>query len=163
MTPSPFTEPEYDLGPARLRRLATGEVAPLAAAIAAIDPWARLGYPESSIEAFFHRVDAGTYKFAIDLDGAVVGTVSVRYPFLKGPYLELLAVLPAAQGKGIGAAVIDWMGREVAGRERNLWVCVSDFNDAARAFYRRQGFDETARLDDLTLDDATELFLRKRL
>lgn len=163
MTALPFAAERHDLGAALLRPLRDGEIAPLAAAMAAIPPWATIGYPVADMEAFFRRADAGTYKFAIDIDGAVLGTVSVRNPFLKGPYLELLAVLPPAQKRGIGAAVLDWMAREAAGSGRNLWLCVSDFNVNARRFYERNGFAETAVLDDLALDGCTEIFMRRRI
>ena len=45
----------------------------------------------------------------------------------------------------------------------NLWLTVSEFNERARAFYVRHGFEETARLSGLVADGTAELLLRKRL
>lgn len=159
----PFAASRYDLGPAGLEPLDAAGIPVLAAAIAAIDPWASIPYPAADLAAYLGRSDAATAKFAVVRDGMTVGAVAVRYPFLRGPYLELLALLPPTQRLGIGTAVIAWMESEVAGRAHNLWVCVSDFNEAARRFYERNGFALAAPLHDLAFEGRTELFLRKRL
>ncbi len=45
----------------------------------------------------------------------------------------------------------------------NLWTTVSDFNESARAFYARLGFQEVSELPGLVSDDASEFLLRRRL
>ncbi len=47
------------------------------------------------------------------------------------------------------------------GRGRNLFVCVSDFNDGARRFYARQGYAHVGTLPDLIVRGSAELLLRK--
>ena len=72
-------------------------------------------------------------------------------------------MLPDSQGLGIGAAVLDWMAREVAGRANSLWVCTSTFNTRALHFYERYGFVRVGNLDGLVAPGFTEILLRKRL
>jgi ribosomal protein S18 acetylase RimI-like enzyme len=88
--------------------------------------------------------------------------VSVRHPWLKGPYLELLALLPPAQNQGIGSSIMAWF--ETAGlkhRARNLWVCASSFNARALRFYEGRGFARAATLPSLVADGYDEILLRK--
>ena len=136
---------------------------PLAAAITAIDPWKRMDYRPEAMAAYLAAREPGTCRRAIIHDGQIVGAVSIRYPWLRGPYLELLATLPGSQGLGIGAAVLDWMAREVAGRANSLWVCTSTFNTRALTFYERHGFVRVGDLDGLVGPGFTEILLRKKL
>ena len=90
------------------------------------------------------------------------GAVSIRSPFLKGPYLELLAILPAFQNQGIGGDIVAWFEQEgVRAGARNLWVCASSFNTQALRFYQRHGFHRAATLPGLVFDGYDEILLRK--
>jgi ribosomal protein S18 acetylase RimI-like enzyme len=90
------------------------------------------------------------------------GVISLRSPWLKGPYLELLAIFPMFQGRGIGTKLLHWMEQEaVHNGARNLWVCASTFNTAALRFYERYGFAQVAALPGLVDDNSDEILLRK--
>jgi GNAT superfamily N-acetyltransferase len=106
--------------------------------------------------------DDGVRRYVIDVGGVTAGAAAVRYPWLKGPYLELLALLPERQGQGIGAAVLSWLEDETRRNgARNLWACASRFNARALQFYRRHGFAETAVLPGLVAEGFDEILLRK--
>lgn len=135
----------------------------LAEACAAIDPWARMAYPVDGLRRFFLRPDPATYRYVVHIDHVLAGGVVVRHPWLKGPYLEFLAILPDHQGNGTGGAILDWFENEAANPDRNLWVLASDFNARALAFYQRHGFEPAAPLPDLAAEGFTEILLRKRL
>ena len=88
--------------------------------------------------------------------------VLVRDPWLKGPYLELLALLPPFQNQGIGSGILAWLEREaLVQAARNLWVCASSFNARALRFYERHGFAPAAVLPGLVADGFDEILLRK--
>lgn len=163
MTEPPFAPRRHDLGVAVLAPIAPEAVAALAARVVAIDPWARIGVPVAAMAARIGAPSDGARRFAIERDGAVVGYVSVRHPFMRGPYLETIAIFPEAQRTGLGRAVVDWMGREVAGREGNLWLCVTAWNTPARAAYRALGFVEVGPLPDLVAPGQDEIFMRRVL
>lgn len=104
----------------------------------------------------------GAHRYAIDVDGAAAGAATVRHPWLRGPYLELLVLLPGHQGRGIGGAFLRWFQNEAQrNASRSLWACASRSNTRALAFYRRHGFAETAVLPDLVADGFDEILLRK--
>lgn len=135
----------------------------LARAITDIDPWRRMGYGADAMAAYLAVPGPGACRRVIRSGDRALGAVAVRHPWLRGPYLELLALLPGCQGHGIGAAVLDWMEGEVAGRANSLWVCTSTFNVRAVAFYERHGFVRVGDLDGLVGPGFTEILLRKRL
>lgn len=146
-----------------LSPLAEGEARQLGSVLATIDPWATYGYSADRLTAFFAEVEADAMRWAVRADGVLAGVVVIRSPWLHGPYLHFLAALPEHQGKGIGAAVLRWMEQEARGNVRNLWLCVSRINTRAQAFYRREGFETAAMLDELVASGMDEILMRKRL
>ena len=127
-------------------------------------PWSVIGWPAERLTASFHRQAPSVRRFELMVEDELAGTVTIQDPFLHGPYLQLLAILPGFQGHKLGAAVLQWMEREARSAEaRQLWLCVSTFNAGARAFYERFGFKEAALLDKLASDLSDEILMRKRL
>jgi ribosomal protein S18 acetylase RimI-like enzyme len=158
----PFAPAEYALGAGRLAPLDPSAAGLLAERLAGMDPWRRLGYESSVLQRYLSGDSPALTRFRIDCDGVLAGVVAVRWPWLHGPYLELLAVLPDHQGRGIGSAVLRWLEAE-GGASRNLWVAVSAFNEPARRFYARHGFVEIGTVPGLVRDGFDEILLRKAL
>jgi diamine N-acetyltransferase len=135
----------------------------LSVALAEMDPWLSLGYQPGGLYRYLTRSDAGLARRAVFSSGALSGVVCVRYPWLCGANLELLALLPGFQGLGMGAELLGWLSEEARSLASNLWTTVSSFNTAAQQFYARHGFETVARLDDLVKPGFDEFLLRKRL
>jgi ribosomal protein S18 acetylase RimI-like enzyme len=135
----------------------------IARTICRLDPWLTLKTKPEHVAALLTRNDAHFCRLIVRYEGAIAGAVVVRSPWLYGPYLNLLAVLPAYQHMGIGTAILGWMADEAGATAGNLWVCVSEFNARAIRFYERHGFDQAGRLPDLVSPGFTEFLLRKRL
>jgi GNAT superfamily N-acetyltransferase len=162
MPPFPPSAGAIELGVARLEPLKPGACPGLAAAIVAIEPWSVMEYPAERLAAFLASPDQAVSRFVVTAGDVEAGVVSIRSPWLKGPYLELLALLPAAQGRGIGSRIVAWFEQTALDQEaRNLWVCASSFNDRALRFYARHGFEPVARLPGLVADGYEEILLRK--
>lgn len=142
------------------RPLTAEHIATLAPALAAMDPWRTLGYTAAGLAAYLGREDAALTRVVLERGGAPAAVLALRRPWLRGPYVELLAVLPAARGAGLGHGLVEWAAAQAGG---NLWACVSAFNQPARAFYARAGFTEIAALADLVADGHDEILLRRRL
>ncbi len=141
-----------------IRPLDRADIPPLALALAGLDPWRRLGFSADGLAAYLGREDGALIRVVAERDGAPVALLALRKPWLRGPYIELLAVLPVAQGTGLGRILVEWAAAQGGG---NLWACVSDFNAPARAFYARQGFAEVAPLPDLVAEGMGEILLRR--
>ena len=132
-----------------------------------------MDYAAATMATYLESREPGTCRRAICRGSILIGAVCIRHPWLRGPYLELLAVLPGHQGAGIGAAILDWMAAEVTGPHirpapsgggaNSLWVCTSTFNSRALAFYTAHGFEVVGELDGLVAPGFSEILLRKRL
>jgi ribosomal protein S18 acetylase RimI-like enzyme len=121
-----------------------------------------MSYPADRLAAYFAKPAQGLSRYCVKVDGSEVGVVAVRSPWLKGPYLEFLALLPPAQDRGIGSRIMAWLeGTAVEEEARNLWVCASSFNERALRFYARHGFEPVATLPGLVADGYEEILLRK--
>lgn len=159
-----FALATHDLGPVALRPLAAGSAEKLGPELAAISPWSIIGYPADRLTRALQSQQPSMKRFEVLSGGALAGVIAIQDPFLHGPYLQLLAILPAFQGQSLGLRLLKWMESEARRAEaRQLWLCVSTFNTRARAFYERFGFEAVAVLDKLSTDASDELFMRKRL
>ena len=139
------------------RALEPEEAEALAAACATFDPYLRLGYRAEALRDYFTRPDPSLDRYAIETDGVLRGVLCLRRPWLRGPLIETLALLPEAQGRGLGSQVIIRCQAEAG---RNLWATVSDFHLPARRFYARHGFVELCSLPGLVSPNETEILLR---
>lgn len=83
--------------------------------------------------------------------------------FGRSPYLRILGVRAGLTGLGIGAALLDRLEQVAAERASDLFLLVSDFNQAARRFYQRQGYRQVGAIPGYVLPDVTELIFWKRL
>jgi GNAT superfamily N-acetyltransferase len=135
----------------------------LGQAIADIEPWATLAYPPEHMIAFLKNDDPALTRKAVFVNGAPAGVVAIRERWLRGPYLQLLALLTPYQGQGLGAALLNWYAQQAGPHERWLWLCCSAFNTRAFAFYQRHGYEQIAVLPDQIVDGMDELLLRKRI
>ena len=103
------------------------------------DPWKRLGYQAKDWDSYFTPLPQGRDSYVVDQNGRVAGIAVVRQKFLLGDYLELLGVADWARGKGLGERLLAHVEAVVFARAKNLFACVSDFNDQARHFLQEAG------------------------
>jgi ribosomal protein S18 acetylase RimI-like enzyme len=158
-----FSLVAHPLPDGALRPLAEGEAERLGTLCATFDPYRRLGQSANALAGYLRRPDPALFRFVIEMDTATVGVVAVRSPWLRGPFLEMLAILPEARGRGLGRQTVEWVVSQASLVATNLWTTVSDFNENAQGFYRRLGFVEVSELPGLIAEGTTEILLRRRL
>jgi ribosomal protein S18 acetylase RimI-like enzyme len=125
------------------------------------DPWKTLGYTTEDWNRIFCPVPQGRDSYVIECDGRVAGVAIVKQKFLLGDYLELLGVASSARGKGLGRRLLGHIEHLVFARTKNLFACVSDFNQPARAFYCKQGYQEIGPMPNFLIPGSAEILLRK--
>lgn len=125
------------------------------------DPWKRLGYQANDWDIYFTPLPQGRDSYVVDQNGRVAGIAVVRQKFLLGDYLELLAVADWARGRGLGERLLVHVESTVFARTKNLFACVSDFNDRARHFYKQQGYKEIGPMPNFLIPGKAEILLRK--
>jgi|GEM_PF-1030241 ribosomal protein S18 acetylase RimI-like enzyme len=177
--------------PYLLRPARPDEIAPICRILAGMEPWLTLGITATSLETAFARdADIRRVQVAAE-DDTLLGMVAFRtmrgmeyvsalrarsqrnaglgdvsetqapdYP--DGGYVNCLAVFGNQQGRGIGLELLQYAEAETArdGSER-LYLCVSDFNAAARRFYARLGYTEMTCFKDCVVVGRDELLLVK--
>ncbi len=125
------------------------------------DPWKQLGFTAVDWNRIFAPLPVGRDTFVLEIEGQVLGIAIVRRKFLFGDYLELLGIAPSAIGQGLGRRLLSHVESLTFARAKNMFACVSDFNDAARAFYRKQGYKEIGPMPNFLIPGYAEILLRK--
>lgn len=149
----------------RLGALDPFAAAALAPQLAAIDPWARLGTSSAGLEqTFLSSSMPGRQGWCMHVDDAPAGAMIVQENWLLGPYLQHLSVLPRYQREGLARRALGWWETNARGQhQRNLWLCVSSFNEPAKALYQANGFKQVGVLDNLLVVGLDEVLMRKQL
>jgi len=129
--------------------------------LCSMDPWLTLEYRPEAFDFYLLHADPALNRYAVMISGNVCGVLSVRSPWLFGPFIELMALFDGFRGKGIGSRIIDWVCDRY--KSANLWATVSSFNLKAQKFYSSAGFEKTAILEDLIKPGWNEILLRKRM
>lgn len=129
--------------------------------LAESDPWKKLGYTAGDWDRIFCPIPQGRDSYVAELDGRVAGIAIVKQKFLLGDYLELLGVAGWACKQGIGDRLLAHIERLVFERTKNLFACVSDFNQQARDFYKKQGYQEIGPMPNFLIPGSSEILLRK--
>jgi GNAT superfamily N-acetyltransferase len=158
-----FPSRVYVLPSCTLQRVKRSEAQDLAATLVNMDPWRTLEYRADAVAAYLSRPDPTLLRFIVRSSGHPAGLLCLRYPWLKGVYLELLALFPPHQGQGLGREIMTWAEKKVRPHTKNFWVTVSSFNHRARRFYQDLGFAQIACLQNLIKEGYDELLLRKML
>lgn len=146
-----------------ISRFSAIDAATLGQSLAGIDPWLTLGFSSDSLAGYLQRNDPALFRFAVSIDEEIVGAVCVRYPWLRGPYIEFLGIKFDFQGRGLGKEILTWVEEETKSHARNLWIAVSHFNNRAISIYEHLGFTQIGLLDGLVIDGKSEVLLRKRI
>jgi ribosomal protein S18 acetylase RimI-like enzyme len=161
VTERPFSEKCYSLASCNLQLMDDWSARVISSILAGQDPWLRLGYTKDSLFRYLNRSDPSLNRYAVVVSEGTAGVICVRYPWLRGPYLEMLAVFPPHQGKSLGKALVVWMSDECCGLSNNIWTTASSFNTRALSFYKNIGFVEIAQIPDLVAAGFCEILLRK--
>ena len=159
----PFPSQAYALPSCTLSRMKRAEAPDIAARLVTMDPWRTLEYQADAFAAYLSRPDATFLRFTVNSSGSRAGLLGLRYPWLKGVYLEILALFPPYQGLGLGREVMAFVEARARSHTKNFWLAVSSFNHKALRFYKDLGFCEVARLENLIKEGYDELLLRKIL
>jgi ribosomal protein S18 acetylase RimI-like enzyme len=128
--------------------------------VLASEPWITLGYGEAEAESIARSSAADNLLVARDGD-RVVGFALSTSGVLLGEYLKILAVEADHRAAGVGRRLMEDLERRAFARWPNVYLCVSDFNTGARAFYQRLGYHQVGLLGDLLLSGKGEILMRK--
>ena len=132
-----------------------------AALMASSEPWTTLG---RTLEACQRTVEGerGAVVVATIASTRVGFAIVDSAGFAGGPYLKIIAVDALARSAGVGTALLNHVEERFGHASGNLFLCVSSFNERAKAWYERHGYVQIGAIDDYLVEGAAELMLRKR-
>jgi GNAT superfamily N-acetyltransferase len=149
-----------------LRPAAAADLAPLAAGLATLPLMVRYGRDAGRLEADLSAALARGDGLLLAVEGgrpAGLAWFLLQGTLGMGGYLKLMAVLPGAQARGTGAALLRAFEAEVAAACPHAFLLCSDFNAPAQRFYEKHGWARVGALPALVLPDVAELIYWKRL
>ncbi|HTN53145.1 MAG TPA: GNAT family N-acetyltransferase [Anaeromyxobacter sp.] len=149
-----------------IRPLAPEDLPALARGLAALPLMARYGRGAEQLEAALQgALGRGEGLLVAEEAGALAGLAWFlpAGTLALGGYLRLIAVLGAAQGQGVGAALLAAFEAETARASAHAFLLVSDFNADAQRFYGRHGYARVGTLPGLVLPGVGEVLYWKRL
>lgn len=150
----------------RVRAVDPTEIPALARALAEVPLMVRYGRDAAALERALAGAHGRGEGLLVAEDGGGIRGLAwfLREGTLAmGGYLRLIAMLPGAEGKGAGAALLAAFEAEVGARSAHAFLLVSDFNEGARRFYERHGYVRVGELAGLVLPDVAEVLYWKRL
>jgi ribosomal protein S18 acetylase RimI-like enzyme len=145
-----------------IRRIAgSDEALVCAAAQGASEPWLTLR--RNSSHALSLLNDPRKEAYVALLNGVVAGhcVLDMNGPFAG--YIQVLFVMPAMQGSGVGAELLRFVEARIFSESPNVFLCVSGFNPRAQSFYERQGYERIGELKDYVVRGKSEFLMRKAL
>jgi ribosomal protein S18 acetylase RimI-like enzyme len=133
-----------------------------AALMARSEPWLTLGRGMDRCLASCR--DPEYLVFVAIEKGERRGVIILQSRGVAGsPYVVSLACAPDARGLGIGGRLLTFAETLLSGEATHLFLCVSSFNERARRFYERHGYQIVGELEGYVVPNASELLMCKRL
>lgn len=148
-----------NLRPAQLQ-----DTHPCARLMAQLPLWQR--YQVSEDQAL-HLFEEGLRRQAniivAEIDGNLAGFIwyTPRGAFERSGYIRLIGVRADLHSQGVGQALMTHAEAQLFGEVDDIFLLVSDFNEAAHRFYRRHGYTQVGTIPDYVLPGISELIFRK--
>ncbi len=125
------------------------------------EPWLTLRRDAAGLR----RVLAdGTKEVYVAVVGeAVAGLIVIDMQGACSGYIQAVCVVPRWRGQGVGGVLLDFAEARIFREKPNVFLCVSSFNQGARRFYLRRGYEEVGVLKDYIVAGYDEILLRKSI
>lgn len=125
------------------------------------EPWVTLG---TGYERSLNLLgNAARERYLAKVAGEPAGFLMISMQGAFVGYVQLLGVAPEFRGHGVGKALIEFAERRIFRETPNVFICVSDFNQAAQGFYANMGYQKIGELQDFIIAGHAEILLRKTI
>ena len=126
------------------------------------EPWKTLGIPYENLRATCNDPEYLVYVAHIEDKCCSVIILDPR-GVAGAPYIKSVLVEEKYRSHGVGAALISFAENFFKQKSPHLFLCVSSFNQRARAFYERLGYTTIGELKDHIKKGASEILMYKRI
>lgn len=137
------------------------DLGPVSERLARMAPWTELGITAPALRNVLSDPAENHIVLRLYAHNELSGIASLRRPWWRGDYLELFAILPAFQNRGLGRHFLSQIESRIPGPRGNLWLMVSQHNTHAQHFYSACGFCKIGLIEDYFAPGRHELLYRK--
>ena len=78
-------------------------------------------------------------------------------------YVQSICVAPEWRNRGIGSWLMSFAEKRIFAETPNAFLCVSSFNEGARRFYERLGYEVVGELKNYLISGHSEILMRKTM
>jgi len=123
------------------------------------DPWITLGRGFDRCHALIN--DPTREVYVAKSDGELAGFLILTMQGAFRGYIQTIAVDEKFRGRAVGTALIAFAEQRIFAESANVFMCVSSFNERAKALYLRLGYEVIGELVDYVVRGHSEWLLRK--
>jgi ribosomal protein S18 acetylase RimI-like enzyme len=137
----------------------TEEPAECARLMSGSEPWLTLG--RTYDQAFSLLTSKTREVYVARVSGELVGFIVL---WMQGPFVgfvQTLAVKPEWRERGVGTLIMQFAESRIFSEFRNVFLCVSSFNESAMRFYLRLGYHRVGDLTEMLIPGHSEILMRK--
>ncbi len=143
----------------RVRPASKGDIGRMARVLADLPLFSSYGLDRETLaQRWTSGRTRGDGLFVAEAEGELLGICWFLQTgtFATAAYLRTLAVVPDAQGRGIGAALLAAFEAATRDASGGWFLLASDSNEGAHRFYQRHGYAEVGRLPGFARPAITE-------
>jgi ribosomal protein S18 acetylase RimI-like enzyme len=97
------------------------------------------------------------------IEGEITGFIILVMRGAFTGYVQSIYVSPKHRGKGIGTHLMDYAEKRIFSETKNVFICVSDFNESAMRLYLKRGYKVIGNIPDYIIAGSSEILLRKTI
>ena len=105
--------------------------------------------------------DPNAQVYVAEDDGRFAGFIVLSLVGVLNGYIRSIVVEPSQRGRGVGSELMAFAETRIFAGSPNVFLCVTSFNDRARALYERLGYRYVGELSDFFVRGVSELLYRK--
>lgn len=125
------------------------------------EPWITLG---RGYEEGLTMLTDPFREVYVAVDGEeTLGFVALEMTGAFTGYVKSICVSQPHRGRGVGARLMAFAEERMFRERPNVFLCVSEFNEGARRFYMRLGYEEVGELRDYVVRGHSEVLMRKTI
>lgn len=147
-----------------IRKMQPEDINICARLMAASPLWQSYGVSEFSAAHQFeqglaHQADIAVAEVGEKVSGFI--WYSTRGAFNRSGYIKLIGVETDQRNQGVGRVLMEHAEKELFRNANDIFLLVSDFNEAAQGFYQRLGYRQVGAIPDYIISGVAELIYHK--
>jgi ribosomal protein S18 acetylase RimI-like enzyme len=123
------------------------------------EPWITL--KRDYKKSFDTLSDKNKELYIATINNKIVGFILLLMNGGFKGYIQSICTHPDWRKTGIGSQLLDFAEKRIFKETPNVFMCVSSFNNIAREFYLKKGYETIGELKNYIINKHSEFLLRK--